>query len=983
MKKNLRHSFGMRLAVSVLALLLLFSGTLTAVCYQFPKEVNVILGTSSSMLVDNGTGETIEYERHYTDEELEQAYKDTCVQTVEEGMVLLKNDGALPLKEGSTVSFFGIGAGNIVKFGASSGYGFATGADLCGALENNGILVNRTIFDWFKSRTPEGYLGISGAAGNSTNDNLKIDEVPRATVETEGADALASVSPDDIGIFVVTRRAGEGAIDLKSHDGADFDNYLELNDEEKDMLRLMKERTAKQIVLINSNNAMSLEFMEDADLGVDAVLWMPYVAEGIQGVANVLTGAVSPSGRLVDTWAACSYSSPAMQNLELNQWTNYTDVLAQSGSSMESAQDYSYLWTDAFLIYQEGIYVGYKYYETRYEDLVLGRGNADGSAGVSASLGYGDNWNYEEEVNRPFGFGLSYTTFQQELLGISDELVEEDTGEKYFEIRVRSTNTGNVPGKDVVEVYFQQPYTPNGIEKAAICLGGFAKTELIAPNESQEVTVKVYKRDMASYDYQEAKTYVFEPGEYYFAIGSDVHDALNNILTSKGYALGDASQCIAMKLSADDSFSVSEQGVEITNRLQEGDINTYYPDVQYLSRSDWQATYPETLKLEATPEIIEDLKNLEYTPKTDEAEAIAEKYPNYLEGNGGQMTLAMMKGAKFDSELWEDLIDQMSLEEMIALNTNGYPGTAAVESIAKPEGNALNGPTGHIASGDVQGYIFAPAVLFSATWNVDLAEKLGELIAEDGLRIDRTGIMGPGVNIHRTPYSGRNFEYFSEDGVFSGIMVQHEIEAYLKVGGEVYVKHFAFNDQETHRFGVAVFGNEQAFREIYLRPFEYAFNKAECNFVMTSYNRVGCTWTGASTALLQDILRNEWGFTGVITTDNITMALGYADPLAGKFAGIDNWRNRQNALIGETYTQYAGTDLKLYEAMRECAKYMLYTSANSVCMNGVSADSRVVEITPYWMPLTVGVTAALGLAFLIACVALVVVENKKLKNPRV
>ena len=980
MKQKYQHSFGLRLTVSVLALLLLVSCIVTSVCFQFPKEVNVILGTASSKLVDNEGDETIQYERHYTDEELEQAYLETNVQTAEEGVVLLKNDGALPLNQGATVSFFGIGAGNIVKFGASSGYGFATGADLCGALENNGINVNRTIFDWFKNRTPAGYLGISGGAGNSTNDNLKIDELPRATVESEGADALASVKPEDIGIFVVTRRAGEGAIDLKSHDGADFDNYLELNEEEKDMLRLMKERTDKQIVLINSNNAISLEFMEDSDLGVDAVLWMPYVAEGIQGVANVLTGVESPSGKLIDTWAACTYSAPAMQNLELNQWTNYEDVLTGTGSSMQSAQDYSYLWTDAFLIYQEGIYVGYKYYETRYEDLVMGRGNADSSAGVSDSLGYGNTWNYEEEVNRPFGFGLSYTTFQQELLGVSDELTEEETGEKYFEVRVRSANTGNVAGKDVIEVYFQQPYFAGGIEKSAICLGGFAKTEKLEPGESQEVSVKVYKRDMASYDYQDAKTYVFESGEYYFSIGSDVHDALNNILADKGYDLGDADKCEKMNMDEDDSFSVSEQGAEITNRLQQGDINYYYPDVKYLSRSDWEGTYPETLKLEATEEIITDLKNPDYTPKTDEADEIEEKYPDYKNGNGGEMTLAMMKGVEFDSELWDDLIDQLSLEELTALNTNGYPGTAAVESIAKPEGNALNGPTGHIASGDVQGYIFAPAVLFSATWNVEMAEKLGELIAEDGLRIERTGIMGPGVNIHRTPYSGRNFEYFSEDGVFSGIMVQHEIEAYLNVGGEVYVKHFAFNDQETHRFGVAVFGNEQAFREIYLKPFEYAFNKATCNFVMTSYNRVGCTWTGASTALLQDILRGEWGFDGVISTDNITMALGYADPLGGKFAGIDNWRNRQNALIGEVYGEYAGTDLKLYEQMRECAKYILYTSANSVCMNGVSASSHVVKITPYWVPLTIGITAVLGIAVLIAGISLVIVENRKTRK---
>lgn len=973
MTSSTNRSVLFRVLVSLLALVLCLWSILTSICFQFPSEVNVILKTSNSKVEDSGTGEEIVYERHYTDEELETAVREHSIRVAQEGTTVIKNtNGALPMDSARTVSFFGIGASNVIFAGASSGYGFAAGADIVGALKANGMDVNETIFNWYKDKTPEEYMGLTGPAGNRTNDGLTISEIPAATVRSEGAAALASVKPTDIGVFVVVRRGGEGALDLKSSNGKDYDNYLDLNDAERDTLRLMKELTEIQIVLINCNNAFSLGFMDDEELGVDAVVWMPYMSDGLQGVADVLTGKVNPSGHLADTWAAVSTSAPSMENIWLNQWTNYQDVLKRTGSSDTAAQDYSYLHNDAFLIYQEGIYVGYKYYETRYEDIVLGRGNADGSAGVSTSLGYGQNWDYASEVSRPFGYGESYTTFTQELQSVSEEKTDP-AGEKIFEVTVKVTNTGSMAGKTPVQVYYQQPYTPGGLEKAAICLGGFEKTEVLEPGASQQVTVTVSKRDMASYDYKNAGTYVFEAGDYYFAVGNNVHDALNNILAAKGADVpGNASNVIKKTMSADTSFSVSQQGVEIHNRLESADINYYGYDVMYLTRNNWQETYPKALSLAATDQVIEDLKNLDYTPKTDEAGQIRAKYPDYMNGNGGALTLGAMRGADFDATVWEELIDQMSLEELIALNTNGYPGTAPVPSIGKPEGNALNGPTGHIQGG----YTFPCETFYAATWNTECVDELGALIAEDGLRLDRTGIMGPGVNIHRTPHSGRNFEYFSEDGIFSGIMVSHEIASYLEVGGEVYVKHFAFNDQETHRFGVAVFGNEQALREIYLRPFEYAFNKTACNFVMTSYNRAGCTWTGASHALLQDILRGEWAYKGIITTDNITMALGYADPIAAKLAGVDNWRNRQNQLIGETYNQYAGTDLRLYESMRESAKYSLYTSANSVVMNGVSAGARIIPVTPYWVPLIIGVECAAVVLTVVAGVLLVLKERK-------
>lgn len=970
-----------RICAVVLSFLTMLSVTASVSMFHFEKIVNAALNTPNSVIVDSGGGETVKYERHYTDEALATAGLNADVEIAREGTVLLKNvESALPLKKDERVSFFGIGANDILTAGTGSGAGAAGVSDtnLKAALEANGITVNNDLYSWYAANKPAKYRGIFSNPVSGTNSGAMITEVPISSVN------LSSVANTDIGIFVLTRQGGEGAdSQINGLPSQDFEHYLELNEDEKAVLAKMKELTKKQIVIINSNSAVGLGFMNKAEYGVDACVWMPGTGtSGIKGVADVLTGKVSPSGKTVDTWSASSLSAPAMMNVDLMQWTNYKDVIEKTGSSATIGMDWKYFWNDAYCVELEGIYVGYKYYETRYEDCILGQGNANGSAGVYVSSG--NKWNYDEEVSVPFGFGLSYTTFTQTLDKI-EEGTEKATGEKCYTLTVTVKNTGNMAGKSVIEVYAQQPYDASKkVEKSSIVFVGTEKTKELKPNETETVKVTVLKRDLASYDYLTAKSYVFDSGKYYFAIGDDAHDAMKNILEKKGKKVGgNAAKVIEKSLGEDNSFKKSITGKVITNKFEYADINYYYDNIKYLTRSDWQNTYPSSQVLTATEKVINALKlRTYYEPKTDEENKIKAKYPDYLNGSGKGINLISMRGADFDDTVWEDVLNCITLEELILLNTDGYPGTKEVKSITKPGNIAMDGPSGHNAnmSKDKQpGHAFPVQVMVGATWNKALAARLGELLAEEGFKLGKQGILGPGANIHRTPYSGRNFEYYSEDGVLAGLLLESEIKAYVAVGGEMYVKHFALNDQEDHRFGLATFANEQGMREIYLKAFEYAFVRGKCNAVMTSFNRIGCKFASASKELVTDVLRGEWGFTGIITTDNAIKMCGYMEPIESKIAGTCTWRNGFNELILPVYQKYAGTDLALYEAMRSCAKYVLYTSANGINMDGMSKSSKVVSLIPYWKPLIISVTVVIGL-LAIGAIALMLIGDKLRKE---
>jgi beta-glucosidase len=991
-----------RIFLAISAFLLAVAMTVEASTAQYESAINDVLGTPTTVFKNNGAGKAINYKTsksEYTSLDKLMADETAADRSIgEEGTVLLKNENqALPLSKGETVSVLGAGCMDFTTGGKGSGTSTYTGTSMKQALEDAGLKVNSTLWDYYKGVIPKdgSWRGKFGGTTDLNNNKSQIGEI--------GWDKLpenvrTSVKPTDIGILMLTRTGGEGVdLTVNGVKGQDFKHYLELNDAEKSLLSAMKKTTKKQILVLNVNNAVGLSFLDSEEYGIDACVWIGGTGNmGINGLANVLVGKANPSGRLVDTWASSSLSSAAMPNSNYSQWTNVKDVWKATGSNSNfSSTKYDCLWNDAYLVEQEGLYVGYKYYETRYEDSVLGQGNANGSAGCSMSPE--NKWNYSAEVKRPFGFGLSYTTFAQHL-----DSVNYNSKTDQFEVAVTVKNTGSLAGKNVVEVYAQSPYTDydrkNLVEKSAVQLVGFAKTKALNAGESQTVTVLVNKRDMASYDYMKAKTYIFEAGTktnpYYLAIGTDAHDATNNILAAKGKTKdngmdknGDASQAKALVLDQTKAYSVSETGAKIKNQLDDDNINYYGAGVKYLTRSDWQGTYPKSQTLTANSQIINDLQRTKYTPKTDEADKIKAKYgANFVNGKNVGIPLLTMRGASFNDDGWNKILDEMSLKEMADVVSHGYHRVPPIQSVNKPEVNCQDGPTGFskkmkYAGTDITCHAYPAEVVIGATWNTDLSKAVGKFVGEDGIWSNVYGWYAPAINIHRTPYSGRNFEYFSEDSIFNGKMATPEVLAAVDKGLEVYTKHFAFNDQENHRNGLCTFNNEQAFRESYLRAFEYAVVQGKATGIMATEGRVGCTFTGMDTNLMVNILRKEWGFKGILKTDMFRVKDPYYDPISSTVnTNIMYLSASGNEYAYDAFMKYAPTDLKVYTALRNTVKYILYTSANDGSMNGISTGSTIVKVTPWWVTaihLTIIISAIMTVLF---AALMVLLDRKQGRN---
>lgn len=601
----------------------------------------------------------------------------------------------------------------------------------------------------------------------------------------------------------------------------------------------------------------------------------------------------------------------------------------------------------------------------------------------------------------PFGYGLSYTTFEQTLVGVREN---EDS----FELTVSVENTGKVAGKSVVEVYGQSEYTDfdrtNGIEKAAVQLVGFEKTEELAPGATEEVVVTVDKYQLATYDHVVNKGYILEEGDYYLAIGSDSHDALNNILAAKGATgmtdadgntvSGDADSAWLWSLGSTDteSFRYSETTKRlVTNQFDDADLNYYGDFVTYLTRADWNATYPEPLQLSATQKMIEDLKfTYEKSSNTDTSAFKTEQTTGY--------TLAMMIGEDYDNPYWEQLIDQMSIDDMLTAVARACK--VEIPSVGKPLNYLQDTPTGFNKNSyfeNYAGYTFAdedPMTDFkppqyptepvvAGTFNKELVEEFGDAFGEDGLWLNVHHHYAPGANIHRTPYSGRNFEYYSEDGFLSSEMVAYQVRGSRKKGLITYVKHFALNDQEMNRTGVATFLTEQAMREIYLRGFEGCFTKFyeegnSTNALMGGFNRVGCVWTGASKAMMTNLIQNEWGFNGICDTD--MAAWTHMEAKSGVMAGTTDFAITSDARANEILTDLE-TDADLYAALREAVHRNLYVIANSQEMNGISSTMQIVPVMTWYQITLITLDVVFGVAFCAAAVLLTVnIYGKKKKE---
>lgn len=874
-------------------------------------------------------------------------------EAMEESAVLLYNNGALPFgSDVKNITLLGKATADPIYRNNSAGPTISNNdprrIDLVMAMSNAGFSVNQAIIDAYAaSTTPK-------------RSNRFIGEEPSSFY----TDALTSTfsSYGDAAIIMFARSAGEGS------DAAPVDesgvSLLSLHDEEADLLRLAKRYKDNGVfkyivVLINSANAMELDWVHDEQYGVDAMLWIGNPGlNGFAGVPSLLKGEISPSGHLVDTFATNSLSSAAAQNLGNNTFANSEQALA---------------------VYAENIYVGYKYYETRYEDLILNRYNAASAAGVFASK---DIWNYADEMAFPFGFGLSYTSFQQTL----DSVVWNEDGT--ITVTVTVTNSGAVAGKSVVQVYAQSPYTQYNIEhkveKSAIQLLDFGKTQLLQPMESQTLEITADQYLIASWDstaHEGKGGYILDDGNYYIAIGDNVHDALNNILAAKnaqgmyderGNAVnGDAAKATlhALEKFDDETYRYNENGTAIENQfvgdIYATDYNAFNTGdtVTYMTRSDW-TTFPKTYDDLTYTERMEQLHSGDFYEELKAIIGTADEYT--LEQPAGILFVDMVGVPWDDNEQWDKFLSQLTVRELALIVADGW-GQKAVPSIAKPQNYQFDGPDGSNTNyryGDkVEGTTYVNEGTMACSWNKDIIRKRGEFLAEDAIYANTNCAMAPGVDIHRTPFSGRTFEYYSEDSVMAYLLGSVQCKAMQDKGIVSMLKHIAGNDQETNRSGLCEFMTEQTLRESSLKGFEGCMRVGGAQAAMAGMNALGVVDNAKNYALLTKVVRDEWNWTGIINTDaNVSDT-----PALRIVSGVDEFC--MNATINSEVMRLANRDSHLLAALMETNKRFYYTYAHSTLINGLTRSSTTAEGTVWWQTALTVINIIFGI-LTVACTGL-------------
>lgn len=836
----------------------------------------------------------------------------------EEGFVLLKNENAaLPMNKGARISVFSKNSVNLSYGGSGSG-GFDTSnnKDLYESLNDAGFVTNPTLKSFYES-SQSGPVRTANSSDLDNGDNQKI--ATAETPQSKYTDAVKNSYADysDAALVVITRIGGEG-FDLPRYQGdsegavSPDSHYLELDQNEIDLLTAVTDGTFKRVVVVfNTPSSFEATFLKDSAYAafadkIDAAVWIGFTgSNGITALGEILNGDVNPSGRLVDTWAADFTKNPSFVNFG-------TGCLPDTTDKYDGGMYYS-------VDYEEGIYVGYRYYETR--------GETDG-----------EDW-YNANVVYPFGYGLSYTTFDWTVGDASASEIELGTT---ITVPVTVKNTGNVAGKEVVQLYASAPYTLGGIEKAHKVLVGFAKTKLLQPGESETVTVSFDPYSAASYDYRDANNngfsgYELEAGEYTLYVSRNAHES---------------EKAIALNLAADVQIGTDPTtDSEVVNRYTDSEdfLDSDWQLDTMLSRADWEGTWPtpQTAQQHAgTDRLYEEIRSEEHNNPTD---FDSEEYPWF--GEEPTLTLrdllpsAEAEGyepvVSYDDERWEELMMGCDEEEMIALINNGAYHTLAMESVGLPATIHGDGPSGFtcfMSKEQVNGtcqYVSEPVM--ASTWNINLMNELGEAIGEEGTIGDKatgqpySSIYAPGVNIHRSPFGGRCSEYFSEDPFISGMMGAAEVEGIQSRGVLPTVKHFVANEQETHRSigGDLSWLSEQALREIYLKPFEYTVKLGETRGIMTSFNRIGTRWTGGDYRLLTEILRNEWGFNGLVICDFNTIPQ-YMIPCMMFYAGGSlDLATQQSAMWTDCDTSDAGDAIVLMRAVKD----VMYALVNSNAMN--------------------------------------------------
>ena len=857
-----------------------------------------------------------------------------------EGVVLAKDeDNVLPVASGSKLNVFGWSSTNPCYGGTGSG-ALNTAypvTDLLTGLHDAGIETNEELSKFYtdyKADRPSVGMVEQDWTLPEPNVNLYTDEM------MENAKAFS-----DTAMVVITRVGGEGAdlpTDMASvvdgswirrvaqaygsergtayyngtyddslNEGNDWDkgdHFLQLSNREEDLLDLVTSNFDNVILVYNGANAFQMDFLKDYPQ-IKGVLLCPGTGQsGFEGFGKVVSGEVNPSGRTADTYVSDLTAAPWWNNFGDFKYTNTEDL--NSDASFFDPEGA----TPSFVNYVEGIYVGYKFYETAADEGLI---------------------NYDDEVVFPFGYGLSYTSFTKEMSSITSDGTN-------LNFTVTVTNTGSAAGKDVVEIYSNPPYTNGGIEKASANLLDFAKTNELAPGESQTMEFSIPVEDLASYDYQTNGCYVLEAGDYIISANNDSH----NVADSKTYT-------VASDIVYNESNKRSSDAVAATNEFDfaEGEVT-------YLSRADGFANYAEATAAPANYEMSDADKAVfynahSYTESGYEADDDANA-EDITTGAKNGLKLVDLRGVDYNDPKWDDLLDQMTIEDMQQLIGFGGYQTAAVTSIEKVRTNDCDGPASINNNFTGVGSVgFPAATLIGMTWSKELAYSFGDSIGEMANEMDTSGWYGPAMNIHRTAFAGRNFEYYSEDGVLSGVMASNAIKGAQEHGVYAYMKHFALNDQEGNRTSMAAtWSNEQAIREIYLRPFEISVKDADCHAVMSSFNYIGNRWAGGCSELLKNVLRGEWGFVGFVETDYFGV-YGYmtADQ------GVRNGSDLMLCTTGNDFNTVTVLTNSSKQALREASKNILYTVVNSRAY----AEENLNPGMPKWKIIMIGADVIVAL----------------------
>ena len=888
--------------------------------------VNMICFGPMSTLIGLATGNGT-----LSDETNEEA-AEVAEEIMEDGIVLLKNESLLPLNETKKLNIFGWESINPAYGGAGSG-GINDLYDIVSlnqGLENAGFSINQELVDFYNNY---------GADNPEMSIQKQSWTLPEPPVDTYSDELIKSAKEySDVAVVVLSRKAGEGhndipmdvkkaAYDNNSDEYDDFpegEHYLQLSQTERDMVDMVCSNFDNVIVVYNGANQFELGFADEYPQ-IKSVVWCPGTGNvGFNALGKVFSGEVNPSGKTPDTFIYDMTTAPWWNNAEKTEYTNLADM-AVEGMNAGTAQVYA----PAFTNYVEGIYVGYKYYETAAQEGAI---------------------DYDKTVQYPFGYGLSYTEFEQKM----GELEEKDG---QISVDVEVTNTGDVAGKDVVEVYYKPPYTNGGIEKSSANLIEFAKTDLLQPGESQTVTVTFSIEDMASYDENNAKAYVLEKGDYVISINSDSH----TVLDQKTYTADkDVVYKGENKRASDDTAA--------TNVFEDAK-----GDITYLSRADHFANYEEATAAPASAELGEPyVSEYHLNSNFDKTTYLNDEDVMPTTGADNGLTLADMRDADYDDPRWEKLLDQLTVDEMANMIAMAGYQTAAMDSVGKVATLDFDGPAAINNNFTGVGSIGFPIeVVVASTWNKELAQAWGECMGKISQEMGAEGWYAPGMNTHRTAFGARNYEYFSEDGVLAGNMGAKAVEGARNYGVYSYIKHFALYEGNAKM--VSVWSNEQAIREIYLKPFEISVKQGGANAVMVSWSFLGDKWTGESSNLMNTVLRDEWGFRGMALTDFFrNNGHGFMNADAALANGVDAMLSTFNGEENNVANPEHPTSVL---QMRNACKNVMYTVVSSWAYDGEHEETGMEN----WKKAGIGIDIVIAL-FMAGMEVLVIRGYKKRKN---